>query len=132
MSAISSFKGDKLVGSSNYIEWKTNADLFLEINSYMSYIDGTEASPNKTLYYKIITKTDDRGKELRAYGEPISAELGARYADRLSEFSRNNKRALGALKSIISIDNNDRFKDKLRLRTYIGLLLLPLAKLAQN
>jgi hypothetical protein len=58
----------------------------------MSYIDGTEASPNKTLYYKIITKTDDGGKELRAYSEPISAKLGARYADRLSEFSRNNKR----------------------------------------
>jgi hypothetical protein len=107
MSNFSSFRGDKLVGSSNYIEWKTNADLFLEINGYMSYIDRTEASPNKTLYYKIITKTDDGGKELRAYGEPILAELGARYADRLSEFSRNNKRALGALKSIISIDNND-------------------------
>jgi hypothetical protein len=112
MSNFSSFREDKLVGSSNYIEWKTNADLFLEINGYMSYIDGTEASPNKTLYYKIVTETDERGKEIRAYGEPISAELGARYADRFSEFSRNNKRALGALKSIISIDNNDRFKDK--------------------
>ena len=73
----------------------------------MSYINRTEASPNKTLYYKIITKTNDRGKELRVYSEPISAKLGARYADRLSEFSYNNKRALRALKSIILIDNND-------------------------
>jgi hypothetical protein len=35
------------------------------------------------------------------------------YADKLSDFNRNSKRALGALRSIISIDNNDRFKDKL-------------------
>jgi len=109
--SISSFKGDKLVGSSNFIEWKTNADLFLEINGYMSYIDGTEAIPNRSLYYKIETKSDKEGKESRTW-TPLSAELAARYADRVSEFNRNNKRALGALKSIISIDNNDRFKDK--------------------
>lgn len=112
MSNFSSFKGDKLVGSSNYIEWKTNADLFLEINGYMSYIDGSESSPNKSLYYNIKTNTAKDGKETRSYGEPLSPELGARYADRLSEFNRNNKKALGALKSIISIDNNKRFKDQ--------------------
>ncbi len=112
MSNFSSFKGDKLVGSSNYIEWKTNADLFLEINGYMYYIDGSESSPNKSLYYNIKTNTAKDGKETRSYGEPLSPELGARYADRLSEFNRNNKKALGALKSIISIDNNERFKDQ--------------------
>jgi hypothetical protein len=79
----------------------------------MSYINRTEASSNKTLYYKIITKTNNRGKELYVYSEFISAKLGARYTNRLSKFSYNNKRALEALKSIILIDNNNRFKDKL-------------------
>ena len=78
----------------------------------MSYIDGTKLSPNKSLYYIIETSTNKEGKETRAYSDPISPKLGARYSDRLSEFNRNNKRALGALKSIISIDNNNRFKDK--------------------
>jgi hypothetical protein len=31
----------------------------------------------------------------------------------MSEYNRNNKRALGALKSIISLDNNNRFKNKI-------------------
>jgi hypothetical protein len=75
MSNFSSFKGDKLVGSSNYIEWKTNADLFLEINGYMSYIDGTETSPNKQLYYKIDTSVGKDGKETRQYGNALSPEL---------------------------------------------------------
>ena len=112
MSNLTSFKGDKLVGSSNYVEWKTSADLFLEINGYMSYIDESETIPHKTLYYKVETQTDKSGKESKAYGEPKSAELGVRYAERLSEYTRNSKRALGALKSIISLENNDRFKDK--------------------
>jgi hypothetical protein len=113
MSNFSSFKGDKLVGISNYIEWKTNADLFLEINGYILYIDGTEESPSKSLYYKIETSTNKEGKETRSYGDTLSPKLGARYSNRMSEYNRNNKRALGALKSIISLDNNNRFKDKI-------------------
>ena len=74
----------------------------------MSYIDGSEESPDKSLYYKQNNNKD--GKE--EFSDYISPELGARYADRLSEFNRNNKRALGALKSIISVENNERFKDK--------------------
>ena len=113
MSNFLSFKGDKLVGISNYIEWKTNADLFLEINGYMSYINGTKESPSKSLYYKIETSTNKEGKETRSYSDALSPELGARYSDRMSEYNRNNKRALGALKSIILLDNNNRFKDKI-------------------
>jgi len=45
-----SFKGDKLVRRSNYIEWLTNAKLFLEINGFIPYIDGSETKPNKSLY----------------------------------------------------------------------------------
>ena len=94
-----SFKGDKLVGRSNYIEWLTNATLFFEINGYMSYIDGSESEPNKSLYYK-----DNK--------EAYSPELAVRYIERLSEYQRNNTRALGAIKSVISLDNTERFKDK--------------------
>ena len=94
-----SFKGEKLVGKSNYIEWLTNAKLFLEINGFMPYIDNTEAKPDKNLYYK-------------SNGEPITAELAVRYYEKSSEFNKNNKRALGAIKSIISLENTERFKDK--------------------
>ena len=94
------FKGEKLVGRSNYIEWLTNATLFLEINGFMSYIDGSELEPNKDLYYD--------PKEKKAY----SPELAIKYIDKQSEYQRNNSRALGAIKSIISIDNTERFKDK--------------------
>ena len=45
------FKGEKLIGKSNYIEWLIDAKLFLEINGYMPYINKTEAVPDKALYY---------------------------------------------------------------------------------
>ena len=107
MSNFLSFKGDKLVGISNYIEWKTNINLFLEINSYILYIDGTKESPNKSLYYKIETSTNKEGKETRSYSNALSPELGARYSNKMSEYNRNNKRALSTLKLIILLDNNN-------------------------
>jgi hypothetical protein len=102
---MTTFKGDKLIGKTNYIEWYNNASLFLEINGYMPYIDGTEASPNKALYYK--TSTDNIISD-----KPYSPELGVKYIEKEQEYQRNTKKALGAIKSIISIDNIDRFKDK--------------------
>jgi hypothetical protein len=75
----------------------------------MSYIDGFEESPNKSLYYYIKLNKDNN--ETNEYGDYKSLKLGARYANRLNEFNYNNKRALGALKSIISLENNKRFKD---------------------
>ncbi len=102
---MATFKGDKLVGKTNYIEWYNNATLFLEINGYMPYIDGTELSPNKSLYYK--TNTDGIITD-----RPYSPELAVKYIEKELEFQRNNKRALGAIKSTISIENIDRFKDK--------------------
>src|ERR1700730_19412527 len=99
------FKGDKLIGKTNYIEWAKNASLYLEINSYMPYIDGTETPPNKALYYK--ANTDNTISDI-----PYSPELGIRYIERELEFKRNSKKVLGAIKSIISTDNIDRFKDK--------------------
>jgi hypothetical protein len=93
-----SFKGDKLIGRSNFLEWKKNATLFLEIGGYMPYLDGTKLTPDKSLYF-------DGDK-------PRSIELNIKYIDKLSEFEADEKKALGALKLIISPDNVDRFKDK--------------------
>jgi hypothetical protein len=94
---MSSFNGPKLVGKSNYIEWLNEAKLYLEINGFMSYIDGTIARPNKNLYYEGNT--------------PRSAELGVKYEERINEWTRNNIKSIGAIKSIITIDNIERFKD---------------------
>lgn len=44
------FKSDSLKGRSNYIEWVNKAKLFLEINSFILYIDGIEILSNKSLY----------------------------------------------------------------------------------
>jgi len=75
----STFKGDKLIGKTNYIEWHNNASLFLEINGYMPYIDGTESSPNKALYYK--ANTDNSISEV-----PYSPELGIKYLEKELEY----------------------------------------------
>jgi len=65
-----------------------------------------------TRYYDVET-TIKEGKEINTYNtKPFIKELSARYINRISKFNCNNKRALDALKSIISNDNNDRFKDK--------------------
>ena len=68
---MSSFRGQKLIGKSNYIEWLNEAKLYLEINGYMSYIEGTIPSPNKELYYD--------GDTAR------TPELGVKYEERISE-----------------------------------------------
>jgi len=65
----------------------------------MPYINSTKTSPNKSLYFK-------------ANNEAYSPELAVKYYEKLSKYKRNNKRALGAIKSIISIKNTKRFKDK--------------------
>jgi hypothetical protein len=94
------FRGQPLVGKSNYIEWKTQADLYLEINGYIPYINGTKLGPDKALYY-----TTAKGEET-----PYSPETAIKYSERLAEYNDNQLKALGALKSIISIDNIERFK----------------------
>jgi hypothetical protein len=68
------FKEKKLVGRSNYIEWLTNVTLFFEINSFMSYINGSKLEPNKGLYYNSDT----------AY----SPELAVKYINKLAEFQK--------------------------------------------
>jgi gag-polypeptide of LTR copia-type len=99
-----SFKGDLLVGKSNYIDWVKRANLFLEINGFMPYIDNTEHAPDKSFYYK--SNSDGH------ITKPYSPELAIRYIYKKAEFERNQTKALGAIKSIITQDNVDRFKDK--------------------
>ncbi|PBP15315.1 retrotransposon protein, putative, Ty1-copia subclass, partial [Diplocarpon rosae] len=68
----------------------------------MSYIDGSESPPKYSLYFQ---------KQGESY-VPISEELSVRYWEKLSDFERASKKALGALKSIISLENQERFRDK--------------------
>jgi len=95
---MATFKGELLVGRTNYIEWENYAKLFLEINGFMPFIDGSEPKPDKSLYY------EDNGT-------PRSPELAVKYFERSTDYDRNQKKAIGALKSIISIENRERFKD---------------------
>jgi hypothetical protein len=97
------FKGEPLVGKSNYIEWKTIADLYLEINGYMPYVNRTKEEPDKALYFK---KEDE---EILS-SKPFSPETAIKYYERYIEFEDNQNKALEALKSIVSIENIERFK----------------------
>ena len=107
MSNFLSFKDNKLVNIFNYIKQKTNTNLFLEINSYILYINNTKKSPNKSLYYKIETSTNKKGKETRSYSNTLLLKLSTRYSNKILEYNYNNKRALSALKLIILLDNNN-------------------------
>ncbi|CAL3962787.1 unnamed protein product [Diplocarpon coronariae] len=101
---MATFKGELLVGKSNYTKWINTASLFLEVNGHISYIDGSELPPRRSIYFK-------RESESSTY-IPISDELSVRYYKKLGDFERASKKALGALKSIISLENQKRFRDK--------------------
>ena len=110
--AYNSFKGDLLVGKSNFIEWFNNAKLFFEINGFMPYIDGTEETPNRELYFDISNTKET----------PKSNELAVKYYEKLAEYHRNNAKSLGALKSIISKDLVERFNKNSANKLYIAIL----------
>ena len=65
----------------------------------MPYINKSESPLDIKLYYN-------------GSGNLKSAELGVKYAEKFSEYTKNSKKALGALKSIISHENCKRFRDK--------------------
>ncbi|KAK6611374.1 reverse transcriptase domain protein [Botrytis cinerea] len=91
--------GPILNGRSNYIEWCSKAKLFLEANGVMPYIDDSDNGPDKQYYFK-------------PNDTPISKELHLRYSEKLKEFKEKSKRALAILKSIISMELGERFKEK--------------------
>ena len=76
---MTTFKRDKLISKTNYIKWAKNAILFLEINGYMPYINGSETTPNKALYYK--ANTDNT-----ISNTPYSPELGIKYLEKELEY----------------------------------------------
>jgi len=124
MSAVP-FKGEKLIGRSNYIEWLIEAELYLKVNGFMPYILGIIKEPNRTLYFD---KTEDGIIEAK------SAELAIKYEDKLDDYNNKNSRALAALQSTISPNNIKRFiniysaKDLwLKLRSDFGDTSLELA-----
>jgi NADPH-dependent 7-cyano-7-deazaguanine reductase QueF len=71
----------------------------------MPYIDNTKQAPDKLLYYEL----DSDG---HVTNKPYSLKLAIRYIDKKAKFERNQIKALSAIKSIIFIDNVNRFKDK--------------------
>jgi hypothetical protein len=71
----------------------------------MPYIDNTEYTPDKSLYYK-------SNSDSHVTNKPYSPELAIRYIDKKAKFEQNQIRTLSAIKSIILQENIDRFKDK--------------------
>jgi len=59
----------------------------------MLYINGSEKLLNQSFYYKITKK---------AY----NLKLAVKYSEKRSEFTRNNKKVLRAIKLIVSLKNS--------------------------
>jgi hypothetical protein len=87
-----------LIDRSNFLKWKKNTTLFLEIKGYILYLDSTKIVPDKSLYF-------DKNKSR-------SIEFNIKYINKLNKYKANKKKILGVLKLIISPDNINRFKDK--------------------
>jgi len=89
----------------------------MEIHGFMTYIDKSTIAPNRSLYYSnktIVTKkaTKDTDEVTSTTEEPITPEMAVKYAERLSDYIRASQRSIGAIKSTLSIENIERFKDK--------------------
>jgi hypothetical protein len=97
---MASFKADHLIGKSNFVKWNINVNvkLYFEINGYWPYIINNDLKPTKSLYYN-----NDK---------PKTDELAVKYSEKEFEYNKNANKALGAIKSIISLDTIERFKDK--------------------
>jgi hypothetical protein len=82
------FRGEKLVGRSNYIEWLPEAEIYLKVQGYMPYIKGTISKPNKSLYYH---------KEEDGTIVPKSDELAIKFEEKEEAFTYKNSQALAAI-----------------------------------
>ncbi|TVY51036.1 hypothetical protein LCER1_G008631 [Lachnellula cervina] len=100
MAAITSYKGEALL---------KEASLFLEVYSFMPYINSIEKN---LLFIKSLYYTKSR---------PRSPELAIKYLEKETEYSCNTKRALGTIKSTLSANNIDRPLLKLLLSSAIYL-----------
>jgi hypothetical protein len=78
----------------------------------MPFIDNSIKAPNKSLYYITTYNTKSSLRAIVKDEIPRSPELGIRYIEKLDEYERNKKKAYEAIKSILSLDFINRFKDK--------------------
>ncbi len=106
------FKGKKLTSKNNYLEQLLEAKLFLKVNGFMPFIDNSIKAPSKSLYYITTYNTKSSLGAIVKDEIPRSPELGIRYIEKLDEYERNKKKAYRAIKSILSLDVIDSFKDK--------------------
>jgi hypothetical protein len=78
----------------------------------MSFIDNSIKVPNKSLYY-ITTYNTKSILGIIVKDEILrSPKLGIRYIEKLDEYKRNKKKAYRAIKSILSLDVINYFKNK--------------------
>ncbi len=106
------FRGEKLASKNNYLEQLLEAKLFLEVNRFMPFIDNSIKAPNKSLYYKTTYNTNSSLGAIVEDEIPRTRKLSIKYIEKLDEYKRNKKKAYRAIKSILSLDVIDRFKDK--------------------
>jgi hypothetical protein len=52
----------------------------------MSYINSIKESPNKSLYYKIETSINKKGKETRSYNNTLLLKLSTKYSNKILEY----------------------------------------------
>ncbi len=78
----------------------------------MPFIDNSIKAPNKSLYYKTTYDTNSSLGAIIKDEIPRTPELGIKYLEKLDEYERNKKKAYEAIKSILSLDVINSFKDK--------------------
>jgi hypothetical protein len=78
----------------------------------MPFIDNSIKTPNKSLYYTTTYNTKSISGVIIKDEIPRSPKLGIRYIEKLDEYKRNKKKAYRAIKSILSLDVINSFKDK--------------------
>jgi hypothetical protein len=78
----------------------------------MPFINNSIKAPNKSLYYKVTHNTKQSSGTIVKDEIPRTPELGIKYIEKLDEYKRNKKKAYKAIKSILSLDVIDCFKDK--------------------
>jgi hypothetical protein len=78
----------------------------------MPFIDNSIKTPNKSLYFKITHNTNSSLGGIIGDKIARTPELGIKYIEKLDEYKRNKKKAYRAIKSILSLDVINCFKDK--------------------
>jgi hypothetical protein len=78
----------------------------------MPFINNSIKVPNKSLYYKITYNTKPSLGVIIEDEIPRIPKLGIKYIEKLDKYKHNKKKAYGAIKSILSLDVIDYFKDK--------------------